>query len=272
MPIAKLFIEGALESQILLSIFQGTPTLQQGGSKNGLRPRTRTERHDNQVAAGYLRDRDFDYDPPEDLSQPTVDFTLPDGTPIGWRWCRHEIENYLIDPAIVNAATGLPNADIEEAIRSSAKMIRDYEAARWTVGNVRRGLPPHYELATRPNRLNEIALPTLLDPDHINAWATSSIETHRGVILEKADPTAVKTSLDAYVLRFDDAFLAGTERVLIWFSGKDILAGMVDWIVSKGFANPGEFRAAIRDWMREHPDQTLDLLPEWRRLTEILRA
>ena len=53
MPIAKLFIEGKLEFQVLTRILQGDPVLQQGGSKNSLRPRARTERRENKVAAGY---------------------------------------------------------------------------------------------------------------------------------------------------------------------------------------------------------------------------
>jgi hypothetical protein len=155
MPIAKLFIEGNLESEILNPILQGSPVLQRGGSKNSLRPRARAERKENKVAAGYLRDRDFDYDPPVDISQPTLDYE-DDGVPIGWRWCRHEIENYLIEPTIVSEATAWQIKDVEQAILQSARVIRNYEAARWTVGKVRRALPPRYEMRTRPDDLNEI--------------------------------------------------------------------------------------------------------------------
>jgi hypothetical protein len=58
--IAKLFVEGTLEFQILTPILQGNPLLQQGGSKYSLKPRALTERRDHKVVAGYLRDRDFD--------------------------------------------------------------------------------------------------------------------------------------------------------------------------------------------------------------------
>lgn len=83
MPITKLFIEGKLESMVLNPMLQGSPVLQIGGSKNSLKPRAITERRDNKVAAGYLRDRDFDFDPPTDLSKHTLD--CEDGSiPIGW--------------------------------------------------------------------------------------------------------------------------------------------------------------------------------------------
>ena len=53
--------------------------------------------------------------PPSDLSKPTVD--AEDGnTPIGWRWCRHELENYLIEPLLVSEATGWPISEIDDAI------------------------------------------------------------------------------------------------------------------------------------------------------------
>ena len=39
MPVVKLFVEGALEVQLLTPILQGSPVPQQGGSKNSLKPR-----------------------------------------------------------------------------------------------------------------------------------------------------------------------------------------------------------------------------------------
>ena len=71
MPVAKLFVEGTLEVQILTPILLGNPVPQHGGSKDTLRARAGTERRENKVAAGYLRDRDFDSDPPADLTRPT---------------------------------------------------------------------------------------------------------------------------------------------------------------------------------------------------------
>ena len=135
MPIAKLFVEGNLESEVLNPILQGNPVLQRGGSKNSLKPRAYTERRESRVVAGYLRDRDFNYDPPEDLTRPTVNSAI-NGDVIGWRWCRHEIENYLIDPAIVSEAMAWTVPEVEEAVRHAAMTIRWYQAARWTVGIV----------------------------------------------------------------------------------------------------------------------------------------
>lgn len=271
MPIAKLFIEGNLEAEALNPILQGNPVLQRGGSKNSLKPRARTERRENKVAAGYLRDRDFDFDPPVDISKPTVDGE-DNGIPFGWRWCRHEIENYLIDPVIVSEAMTWPISDVEEALCQAARKIRSYEAARWAVGIVRRALPPHYELRTRPDGLNDIGLPLALDAATVNEWASNSIEKHRSLITATTDPPAIQASLDGLAAHFDDAFVADVAKILLWFSGKDILAGMADWLATKSVANPGAFRASLRDWVIANPGRALELLPEWKSLTEILRT
>lgn len=271
MPIARLFVEGNLEIEVLYPILQGSPVLQRGGSKNSLKPRARAERRESKVAAGYLRDRDFDFDPPVDISKPTMDSEDNDG-PLGWRWCRHEMENYLIEPAIVSEAMAWPIPEIEDAIRQAARKIRSYEAARWAVGIVRRALPPHYELRRRPADLNEIALPPALDPATVNAWAMTNIENHRSRITTVADPPVVQRSLDDFTSRFDDAFVAGVANVLLWFSGKDILAGMADWLGAKAVENPGAFRASLRDWIIANPGRALELLPEWNAMIEVLRT
>ena len=155
MPVNQLFVEGNLESEVLTPIFKGSPVVRQGGSKNSLKPRAATERRENRVNAGYLRDRDFDFDPPADTTAPTID-GRDKSTPVGWRWCRHEIENYLIEPSLVAEAITIPTADFEQVLRDVGTEIRSYQAARWTVGCVRRSLPPHYDLKTRPEGLNEI--------------------------------------------------------------------------------------------------------------------
>jgi len=271
MPIAKLFIEGNLESEVLNPILEGTPVLQQGGSKDSLKPRARADRSENGVMAGYLRDRDFDFDPPADISRPTVD-SEEGGMPVGWRWVRHEIENYLIEPVLVNEAMTWPIPEVEEALRQSAREIRHYEAARWSIGVVRRDLPPHYELKTRPDGLNDIDLPVALDSVAVNAWASESIAAHRGRINASTDPLRVQESIEELSERFDDAFILEVANVLVWFSGKDLLAGMNAWLATKGVPNPGAFRALMRDWIIANPLRTIELLPEWNALIEVVRA
>lgn len=137
---------------------------------------------------------------------------------------------------------------------------------------MRRQLPPHYELETRPG-LNDIALPSALDAESVNRWAFGSIAKHLRHIAEKGEPDALQTSFDSFLERFDADFMADVEKILLWFSGKDILAGMADWLSNQRIAeNPGKFRALLRDWIRENPEKTLELLPEWMGLVEAVRT
>jgi hypothetical protein len=183
-----------------------------------------------------------------------------------------EIENYLIDPAVVSEALSWPTSDVEEAIRQAAMKIRSYQAARWTVGIARRALPPQYDLLTRPDGLNEIGLPSALECAAVRTWALNSIGDHRLRIAAATSDAAVRASFDDLVARFDDAFIANVAQTLLWFSGKDLLAGMDGWLVARGIASPGAFRALLRDWMIANPARTLALLPEWNGLVEVLRA
>ncbi|MEI6758345.1 MAG: hypothetical protein WCK85_10865 [Chlorobium sp.] len=251
MPVGTLFIEGKLDQELLYSVLLGDPVLKIGGSKSNLKTRARAE-CENHVAAGYLRDRDFDYDPPSEFSIPTLD----NADPVGWRWCRHEIENYLIEPSLVSEATNCAILDIEQAICQAAKKIRSYEAARWTVGFVRRALPPAYKLKTRPENLKnkDIALPANADFRAFSTWAFDSIAAHRDRIADATDAKTVNKLLGDFIARFDDEFVTDVSNVLIWFSGKDIMAGLSDWLKTRNFKSATDFRSVMSNWVIENPE------------------
>ena len=271
MPLAVLFVEGKLDSEMLNPLLQGTPVLKEGGSKNVLKPRTRTEREDSRINVGYLRDRDFDFDPPPDDPQPVTEFCHT-GIPCGWHWCRHEIENYLLEPAIVSAALGWAQEEINQALRAAAWKIRGYQAARWTIGRVRRFLPPHYQLNTRPGAVAELQLPPILEAEAASAWAFEAIARHRQLFVSVSEEKQVAALFDEYHGQFDADFMADVAKILTWFSGKDLIAGLAEWLQGRATMNPGQFRASLRDWIMANPDTTLELLPEWRGLLKVIRA
>ncbi len=174
MPINELIVEGDLDVEIMQAIFQGEPVVKKGGSKNSLKPQARQQRTAARVLAGYLRDRDFDFEPPMDRDLAVVD-SQHQGQPLGWRWVRHEIENYLIDPLIVEAALGMPSLDWSSVLTKVASRIRWYQIARWTIGEVRRSLPPHYELRTRPQELGDLGLLEDLEENPCLTWCRGGI-------------------------------------------------------------------------------------------------
>jgi hypothetical protein len=277
MPVDFLYVEGELDEEILYQVVQtlsAAPTLERGGSKSSLAPKTRDKRKTVPNAC-YLRDRDFDYDPPADCSNPCVDQSdnrAENAGPqvLGFRWSRHSIENYLLEPSIVELATGWSAADFTTALVSAAHRIGDYTAARWTVGIVRRSLPPLRELATRPPFKNEIKIPDDCTSQWCSSWAATHIEDFRNSIHSVVAPAFVKTLLDENVKRI--RAMNSVEQILLWHSGKDLLAALASSMNKRRPNNPVDFRRAIARWIRNNPTLALPLLPEWQALLQLLDA
>ena len=272
MPVNMLLVEGELDVQILNAIFAGRPAVKVGGSKQSLPPRTRTER-EREIQASYLRDRDFDYDPPHDPTQPVVDREYK-GTVLGWHWCRHEMENYLIDPEVVVVATGWDRAIYETAVIAAAQRIRHYQIARWVVGTARRSLPPHFELYTRLDELqdHELRLPDDLSERITVQWATEHVARFYARVSQAIAAEAIATSLASRTTSLTSSLLTSVVNVLLWCSGKDLLVALEPWLQTHGLPNAGAFRARMRDWIRGHPEDTLRCLPEWGRLRQLVRT
>ncbi|WP_295436507.1 hypothetical protein [uncultured Thiodictyon sp.] len=272
MPVNLLFVEGNLDSEILAAVFAGSLVVRRGGSKDGLAPQARYEREKNAVKAAYLRDRDFDHEPPQDCHAATVD-RLDGDTVLGWRWARHEIENYLLDPAIVERAIGISGHDWSATLTDVGCRIRWYQIARWTIGQVRRVLPPSHQLRTRPAGLNELALPALTDERFSREWCLTSIGHFLEQVTGKMSPECVEATVTRYSEVLTEESLGNIETTLAWCSGKDLLAGLSgDSLRQCRCANAGDLRAALRDWVRENADEAVAQFPEWQDLIQQVRA
>jgi hypothetical protein len=272
MPIDLLIVEGNLDSEILAAVFQGSPAVRRGGPKNSLKPQARYERERNGVEAGYVRDRDFDYEPPDDCSVVVVD-SMINNLPLGWHWARHEIENYLLDPGIIESAIGITERDWSQLITDVAGQIRWYQIARWTIGQVRRSLPPHYELETRPAGIkNELQLPDSTDEPNSREWCLASIREFAARFEGYTFSDNIEANLDGRSRAISEKCLSDAASALIGCSGKDLLAGLpADVLDHAGFGNAGELRAALRDWVRANAKEAIDHFPEWQSLLKQVR-
>lgn len=273
MPVTMLFVEGSLDAQILTAILGGDPVVRPGGSKNSLAPRTRVQRAERGAAICYLRDRDFDFDPPDDCTHPEVD-RREAGMVLGWRWCRHEMENYLLDPEIVARATGWDQDEYEEELVHAAGHIRHYQIARWVVGVARRSLPPHYELRTRPDECgsHEFRLPANVGEAVMYEWAQDHIARHHGRIAEALGQDAVEAELARRTDALSEPSMSSPADALLWCSGKDLLAALEPWTTERGLASARSLVNKIRDWVIANPEDAVAVLSEWRALRETLRA
>ncbi len=273
MSVSRLLVEGNLDAEVLGPLLAGKPVVLGGSPKGSLPPRTRDLRLSTRQPVCYVRDRDFDFLPSTDLNRPSVDQTIGSAA-LGWRWCRHEIENYLIDPGIVHAALGWDRAVFEGQLVASARSIKHYQAARWTVGQSRQILPPARELPTRPPECtpSEFRLPTDLSPIATAAWVQTQAADFLADVQTILAPSALTAALDNYTTKLTEEFLADIMNVLVWCSGKDLLAGLIPWLRSTHKIHPSQLRTRVRDWIIDNPDRTLSLLPEWDALRNLLRA
>lgn len=272
MPVARLLVEGKIEIEILGPLFGGNPVVDpHHSSKGSLAPRVRDLRRDQRVTACYVRDRDFDHLPPTDLSQPTVDVT-DTGAILGWRWCRLEIENYLIDPGLIHATFGWDRAAFETELVAAARRIKHYQAARWTVGQARQVLPPNRDFPTKPAECDrDYRLPADLTQAGITAWVQTQGATFLSSVQTVLDTATLGSALTAHTGRLDDTFLGNITNVLVWCSGKDLLGALMPWMQTTHGLHPTQLRNRVRDWIALNPDQTLVLLPEWDAYRTLLR-
>jgi hypothetical protein len=271
MPVSLLLVEGDLDFQVLNSICGGNPTIDKGGPKYSLAQGVRFER--KKRFACYLRDRDFDFDPPVDLSQPT-EIRSKDGGLLGWRWCRHEIENYLIDPELVADATGWDKTAYITALGEAARSIRHYQVARWVVGQARRSLPPNYELTTKPEELgyHEFRLPDDLTDHTSMQWAREHVARFFARIDQVLAPGAIVASITARQASLTEPLFIDPATALVWCSGKDLLAAIGPWLQAEHGLGARTFLNGMRDWVISHPDAALQRLPEWNGLLLAVRV
>jgi hypothetical protein len=276
MPVSDLLVEGSLDSIILTAVRKGRPTVKAGGSKTSLKPRTEEERRQGKLTCCYIRDRDFDFPPPDDRNRPEPHTRVPGGGAevLGWYWCRHEMESYLLEPSIVVRAIGCDEASYREALASAARRIRDYQAARGAIGATRQSLPPSFKFQTLPDEIpdDSLRLPADLSPEAVSSWARDQASQFRDKLCPQLAPEAIQQVIDQRRARLSEEIMNSPAEILVWFSGKDLMAALAPWLALQGVAAPGAFRTRLRDWVRENPEDTVSFLPEWRSFIAMLNA
>ncbi len=271
MPIDRLFVEGRLDATILAALCRGMPTVERVGGKLVLVTRVTDALQLGQRAA-YLRDRDFDFEPGGRSDEPVIDRATAQGAPLGWRWSRHSLECYLLEPSLVADAVLAVAGNYESALQAAAASIRWYQAARWAIGSSRQAMVRWYRLDTGVDSGKDFILPGRLDPVSVSGWMDAHVAEYRNAWNSELEPGLLRERFDGYARRFDDGLVHDSTRILRWFSGKDLMAALAGRLSSVGLQAPGEFRARIRDWVLHNPEQALALQPEWRILRDRLAA
>lgn len=273
MPLVKLLVEGKLDAEILGTLLPHViafaPAVRWVGSKSTIKAICLHENRDNDRSAAYVRDRDFDFTPDEMASGP-----IPMATgPLGWHWQRHEMENYLLDPQLVQQAFPAISSQAYTAeLIAAAKRIRFYEAARWTIGTARRALPPFREFPTRPESVagHDFMIPDAVGEADCEQWVTMQVSSFRERTDAAMDTDGLARSLAQNTRLFDETFCTHPERTMIWFSGKDLITALQPWLIVSLHRDAPGFRNSVRDWIMAHPDEALAVHAEWRELARLL--
>lgn len=161
MPVAKLLCEGvrgSLDVRLLGLLITG-PAIEPDGSKWGMEHRINGMRRG--PGAGQvmgLLDGDFTQAAPTVRPLPW----LKQGVMLGWRWARKEVENYLLDPVVVEQVMRLmppKHAFVPALYRARLEQARDrlalYQAARIALSLSRRGQALTNVIHPTPRRIQD---------------------------------------------------------------------------------------------------------------------
>ncbi|WP_169829369.1 hypothetical protein [Desulfatibacillum aliphaticivorans] len=209
------------------------------------------------------------------MDRPTEDQSDKRFTPtlLGWRWSRHSMENYMLEPGIICAALSQDLDVYRDALIQGGDAIKYYQAARWAIGKVRQSLPPSYKLQTGVDEKKDFLIPVKdeLSRDKSNRWLIDQVQTFATQILPKLEQAAIVKSFDEYANLFEAQVINSHSSILTYFSGKDLMTALKPWWSPLKIQGPGDFRARIRDWMIANPESVLGFLPEWQVLLDVMQ-
>ncbi|MDJ0797407.1 MAG: hypothetical protein QNJ51_11350 [Calothrix sp. MO_167.B12] len=274
MPVNVLYCEGnykSIDIRVIRQIVARDCEIKPIGGKQLFISSIAGDRRINPNLAGLL-DRDFDCQNVTLTKTPQPKF---DGNSIkvGWTWERKEIENYLLDPEVVQQALGRkapPMDKYRSALRKAAEEISTYTAARTALScyGFKNFWGEEVKLVNTshlfPRRLGKDACEQNIR-EIVNKYKGDRIVTPENV-LEKFQELLPLFRSDGFRL----------ENFLSFFAGKDLLYMMTEKLREFGFESsdptitPSEkFIERIIKCM-ERAEEVWTWLPEWARLRELI--
>ncbi len=274
MPVAILLSEGGQHSpdvRVLGKLLAGHCEVKPAGGKYGLGTRIIARREAMRQDATFgILDGDF----PDKWRKPENkprQWKASDKTLLGWRWERKEIENYLIDPIVVQCSlkeSAPDDAVYQHALRAARDSIFTYQAARVALSASRlrfRGLPSYFGKRRGKERH---PFPDKLDEKACLAGIEAVVAKHRQTQIVSGDQ--VKIRFKQFLKKFQPGG-ENYEHFLTAFAGKDLLWAMNEAIRSLGFPGAWAFREKVLIGIAQSSDDIGEWLPEWRALQKIVK-
>lgn len=272
MSIYGLYVEGKTDVEIINAIKAASDhsvLIEGKGPKDKLPQWVLNERTIQKREIYMLRDRDFDFDVPNGIHCPQP--YSYSNEHVGWYWCRHEIENYLLEPALVcNAVPKLKQEDYIRALTSAAISIRYYIAARWTIGISKRKthIPPYYSLRTKPESRSEFKLPNDLGDLAAQQWMHQEAREFRNKVELVLGEQVLTEKYSFFKESFSLEKCSDIPWILHTFPGKDLFAGLSSWLAEQKL-DQGRLKGQIIHFVTRNPERAVSLFPEWRELIRL---
>jgi hypothetical protein len=269
-----LYCEGGSKSpdiRVISVLLAGVCVVAPSGGKYGFGQRVRLARElqPSPLIAG-LCDRDFDADITAPRESPR-EWQIDNGkTWLGWRWERKELENYLIDPGVVERALGGAMLDMEmyrAALQHAADTIAVYTAARVALSLNRPRFAPLDNAWGPPRNLDAHPFPDALEEADCRTGIQTILrdyaQTHSPV------PQNVAEQFDSQLLLCRPGGVRH-QHFLTFFAGKDLLLAMETALAQFGFSSPRQFRERIIKRIAESTENVWTWLPEWTLLRKMI--
>lgn len=271
MPVTALYCEGnykSIDNRVIRQLLPECDIRPLGGKTPNLLSSIIADRRRNPNLA-CLVDRDFDCRN-FNLYEAPVRYTY-DGVWVGWSWERKEIENYLIDPAVVQRALGNKapaRDDYQNALDRAAETIATYSATRTALAceqfknfwgeAVRQG---HYF----PQKLGKKACQVKID-EIVREYGKDRLISKEDV-LDKFN--TLRSECQPGGSRF--------KSYLYYFAGKDLLYAMRHDLIKFEFEPPTNSEYSPEEFFLEkivsrleRLDRVWEWLPEWMMLRRLI--
>lgn len=239
-----------------------------GGSKCAASAAEYLRRHDTNVTAAYVEDRDY-------RRRAEADASFSNGKP-GFIWRRHAIESYLLEPAVIVKAfrslkdemgklpsggsawvKALPDDEtvVADGLRACAIERAPEEALRLTIHRL------WEDLSDSANQIQKRCpqFPGTSNPDAATCRSALLGEANRLVTKARAttnsphlDPSSVGLRYDGELARIQAQSYMNGMQFLEEFHGKELLTDFREWLRQQYKNTPSE-RLFIRELVKASP-------------------
>jgi hypothetical protein len=274
-PVNLLFCEGSDNSpdvRILGKIMAGICEVRPLGSKYGMGERIKARREVLGETVYGVLDRDFVKNWSDPHNMPVVWESGDKSIMFGWYWERKEIENYLIDPIVVEKAMGVDGPDMQaykSALEEARKNIAVYQAARTALSTSRIRFTDLPSAFGKKRGKEKHLFPDNTDENNCERGIEEVVAKHQ--LGQSVKREAVIDSFQNYLQEYQHGGFRH-QYYLHAFAGKDLLWAMNDWFIQNSFSGAENFREKILSRIQKTTDNIVEWLPEWDSLQKTVLA